>query len=156
MIKILRVDERLVHGQVAFAWTNTLGADSILIVNDAVKNDKLRITSLKLAAPSGIKFVVKSVEEAIPLLNGNKTDKFKLFVIVDNTDDALKLAKNVKKIKCVNLGNMKVKDGTKSITKSIAVSERDITNIKEMIELDVEVECRAVPTDKKVMAKDLI
>ena len=34
MIKITRVDERLVHGQVAFAWTNSLGADCILVVND--------------------------------------------------------------------------------------------------------------------------
>lgn len=42
MIKLLRVDERLIHGQVAFAWTNSLKADCILIVNDAVAADKLR------------------------------------------------------------------------------------------------------------------
>lgn len=47
MIKLLRVDERLIHGQVAFAWTNSLKADCILIVNDAVAADKLRSTSLR-------------------------------------------------------------------------------------------------------------
>lgn len=155
MIKLLRVDERLVHGQVAFAWTNSLGADAILIVNDAVKKDKLRATSLKLAAPAGVKFVVKSVEEAIPLLNGNKTDKYKLFVIVDNTSDALELVKNVKDVDHVNLGNMKVKDGTRTLTNSIAVTDQDVKNIKEMIASGAEVECRAIPTDKKVMAGDL-
>lgn len=51
MIKITRVDERLVHGQVAFAWTNSLGADCILVVNDEAAADKLRATTLKLAAP---------------------------------------------------------------------------------------------------------
>ena len=45
MIKLLRVDERLIHGQVAFAWTNSLKADCILIVNDAVAADKLRSNS---------------------------------------------------------------------------------------------------------------
>lgn len=54
MIKLLRVDERLIHGQVAFAWTNSLKADCILIVNDAVAADKLRSTSLKMAAPAGV------------------------------------------------------------------------------------------------------
>lgn len=54
MIKITRVDERLVHGQVAFAWTNSLGADCILVVNDEAAADKIRATTLKLAAPAGI------------------------------------------------------------------------------------------------------
>ena len=48
MVKLVRVDERLVHGQVAFAWTNSLAADCIFVVNDAVAKDKLRATSLKL------------------------------------------------------------------------------------------------------------
>ena len=59
MIKITRVDERLVHGQVAFAWTNSLGADCILVVNDEAAADKIRATTLKLAAPAGIKFYHK-------------------------------------------------------------------------------------------------
>ena len=59
MIKITRVDERLVHGQVAFAWTNSLGADCILVVNDEAAADKIRATTLKLAAPAGIKFFHK-------------------------------------------------------------------------------------------------
>ena len=95
MIKITRVDERLVHGQVAFAWTNSLGADCILVVNDEAAADKIRATTLKLAAPAGIKFSIKSVADAIVLLNGTKTDKYKVFVIVGNTDDALKLVENV-------------------------------------------------------------
>ena len=94
MIKITRVDERLVHGQVAFAWTNSLGADCILVVNDEAAADKIRATTLKLAAPAGIKFSIKSVADAIVLLNGTKTDKYKVFVIVGNTDDALKLVEN--------------------------------------------------------------
>lgn len=108
MIKLLRVDERLIHGQVAFAWTNSLKADCILIVNDAVAADKLRRNSLKMAAPAGVKFVVKTLKDAIPLLNGTKTDKYKLFLIVDNTSDALELVKNVKDVDHVNLGNMKL------------------------------------------------
>lgn len=107
MIKITRVDERLVHGQVAFAWTNSLGADCILVVNDEAAADKIRATTLKLAAPAGIKFSIKSVADAIVLLNGTKTDKYKVFVIVGNTDDALKLVEHVKGVDHINLGNMK-------------------------------------------------
>lgn len=156
MIKLMRLDERLIHGQVAFAWTNSLSADCILIANDSVAADKLRATSLKLAAPPAVKFVVKTVGGAIEALNSHKTDKYKLFILVDNTKDALALVSAVEEVDHVNLGNMKMKEGARSITNSVAVTDEDVKNIREMIAKGAEVECRAVPTDKKVMAATLI
>ena len=58
MIKLLRVDHRLVHGQVAFSWTNALGADAILVANDDVPNDEIWKTALKLAKPANVKLVI--------------------------------------------------------------------------------------------------
>ena len=156
MIKITRVDERLVHGQVAFAWTNSLGADCILVVNDEAAADKIRATTLKLAAPAGIKFSIKSVADAIVLLNGTKTDKYKVFVIVGNTDDALKLVEHVKGVDHINLGNMKKTEGRRIITKSLAVDDHDVRNIRAMAQAGAVVECRAVPTDKETDAMTLI
>lgn len=156
MIKLVRLDERFVHGQVAFAWTNNLGADCIFIVNDEVASDKLRQTSLKLAAPAGVKFIVKNVEDAKKALLSGKTKKYKIFLIVDNTRDVLELAKVSSEIKQLNLGNMRMMEGRKSITNSICISDEDIENIKELEKLGVEVECRAIPTDKKVRALDLV
>lgn len=156
MIKLLRVDERFIHGQVAFAWTNSLAADCIFIVNDEISKDKLRQTSLKLAAPTGVKFVVKNVEDAKNALLGERIKKYKIFLIVGTIKDALELSKVSKDIKQVNLGNMKMEEGRRSITNSICVSEDDIKNIKLLESMGVEVECRAVPTDKKIRALSLI
>ena len=156
MIKMLRLDESLIHCQVVCAWIIFLVAFCIFLFNDDVADNKLRMTSLKLAAPGGVKFVAKSVDDAIELLNGNKTDKYKLFLIVDNTADALRLVKEVKDVDHVNLGNMKVKEGAQALTPSIAVTEADVENIREMLAAGAEVECRAVPTDKKIMVETLI
>ena len=49
MITLLRIDHRLLHGQVAFSWTQYVGADCILIANDSVPEDELRKTTIKLA-----------------------------------------------------------------------------------------------------------
>lgn len=59
MIQMIRVDYRLLHGQVAVSWTSALGADCILLVSDTVLNDKLRLQALSLAKPEGCKVVVK-------------------------------------------------------------------------------------------------
>ncbi len=156
MIKIMRLDERFIHGQVAFSWTNNLGANCIYIANDEVANDKLRQTSLKLAAPAGVKFFARTIEESKRILNGDKIKKYKVFVIVNNTADALELAKSVEEIRHLNLGNMKKTDSRRVITNSIAVDETDVENIKELVNLGVEVECRAIPTDKRVQALDIL
>jgi fructoselysine/glucoselysine PTS system EIIB component len=65
MIKLVRVDHRLLHGQVAFSWTNTLGADCILIANDEVVNDEIYKTTLKLAKPQGVRLVIKNIQDSI-------------------------------------------------------------------------------------------
>ena len=65
MIKKLRVDHRLLHGQVAFSWTSALNVDCILIANDSVMKDELRKTTLKMAKPNGVKLVMKNIEDSI-------------------------------------------------------------------------------------------
>lgn len=66
MIKLLRVDKRLLHGQVAFTWTSSLGADCILIACDTLQNDPLRLTTIKLSKPCrGRRLMIKNVEESI-------------------------------------------------------------------------------------------
>ena len=58
MITLLRVDYRLIHGQVAMTWTQELGTDCILVASDAVVKDDVRKNTLKLARPSGVKLVI--------------------------------------------------------------------------------------------------
>ena len=84
MIKNLRVDHRLLHGQVAFSWTSALGADCILIANDLVMKDEIKKMAIKMAKPQGVKLVIKSVEDGIKAINSGVTDKYKLFIIVES------------------------------------------------------------------------
>ena len=80
MIVLTRVDHRLLHGQVAFSWTSHLSADCILIANDEVAGDETKKTIIRLAKPSGVKLVIKSVADSIKAINNGATDKYKLFV----------------------------------------------------------------------------
>ena len=93
MIKLLRVDHRLLHGQVAFSWKNAVEADCILIACDAVMKDDLRKTSIKMAKPSGVKLVIKSMDDAVNAINSGVTDKYKLLAVVESIKDAERLCK---------------------------------------------------------------
>lgn len=104
MIVLTRVDHRLLHGQVAFSWTQTIGADCILIANDDVPTNEIRKTTIKLAKPQGVKLVIKSIDDSIAALKSGVTDKYKLFIVVESIEDAYKLAEAYPEIKTINLG----------------------------------------------------
>lgn len=150
MIKLLRVDHRLLHGQVAFSWTQALGADCILIANDEVPKDELRKTSIKLAKPNGVKLVIKNVEDSIQAINSGVTDKYKLFVIVENILDAYRIASSCPQIVKVNLGGTKPTSGTKVISKTVSATDKDLEYLKELSEMGKKVEIRQVPSDSPI------
>lgn len=104
MIKLTRVDYRLIHGQVAMSWTHALDVDCILLASDAVAKDDMRKAALRLARPSGVKLVIKDVDAAIEALNSGVTDKYSLFIIAETIEDVYRLAKGCKDIKEINLG----------------------------------------------------
>lgn len=98
MILLLRVDHRLLHGQVVFSWVQNLKADCILIANNSVATDELRKTTLKLAKPQEVKLVIKNINDAIISINSGITDKYNLLVIVESVEDAYKIAKKPLKL----------------------------------------------------------
>ena len=92
MIKLIRVDYRLIHGQVAVSWTASLGADAILLVSDTLQNDTIRKETLLLAKPSNVKLVAKDTQGAIDILKSGKTDHYKVFVVCETLEIADKVA----------------------------------------------------------------
>lgn len=155
MIKLLRVDHRLLHGQVAFSWTQELGVDCILIANDAVMHDDIRKTTIKLAKPQGIKLVIKNIEDSITALKSGKTDKYKLFIVVESIKDAYTLAEAYPEIKQINLGGTKPAIDTKKISKAISITKEDTKLLNQLVEDGFEVEIRQVPSDKKIKFEEL-
>lgn len=93
MIVMTRIDYRLLHGQVAFAWTNNLSANAILIANDSVAKDNFRKKTLQLAKPDSAKLIFKSIEDSAKAIASGVTDKYRVFIVVENIHDAYRLAK---------------------------------------------------------------
>ena len=106
MIKLTRIDHRLLHGQVAFSWTKFLEADCILLASDALVKDELKMSAMRMAKPTGVKLVMKSIEDSIKALNSGVTDKYKLFIIVESVEDAYRLVNACSAITSVNVGGM--------------------------------------------------
>lgn len=154
MIKILRVDSRLIHGQIAVSWTNYVGADCILVAGDAF--DPIVVTTMKLGKPAGVKLVIKSVDDAIAAINSGKTDKYQLFVLVENTTDAYRLAKGCSVIRKINIGRTKKIEGMESLNDETHVTPKEKEMLKELVSDGCEVVLQMIPTSKAVPVQQII
>lgn len=155
MIKMIRVDYRLLHGQVAVSWTSMLGADCILLVSDTVLDDKLRLSALALAKPEGCKVVVKNTEAAIAALKSGVTDKYKLFIVCETVQQAGAVAKAAG-VPSINLGNIPFSDDARQASKSIFLTAENEDYIKSLIDDGVELFVQMVPSESKIDARKIV
>jgi fructoselysine/glucoselysine PTS system EIIB component len=156
MIKLVRIDDRLIHGQVAFTWVPALGVNYVIVANDKVAKDEFQKMTLGLAKPANTKLLIISINDAAIFLNDVKNQPLKILVLINCIKDAASLTEKVAEIKSVNLGGIRSKEGSTLISKAIAIKNDDLPVLHEMIQKLIELEVRQVPTDSKLLVADLI
>lgn len=162
MIAQVRVDDRLIHGQVALVWTKELGTNRIIVANKhAVESDALRMT-LQMGTPAGQKLLVKVVPDACRIVNDPRADAMRIFALTNCVKDVLELVKGCPgKIEGVNIANVgrfdKSDPATKvSLNATIMLNPEELAAAKELCELDVPVFHQLIPSNPKVSIKELI
>lgn len=149
-ISLVRIDDRLIHGQVATVWTKEAKCNKIFACSDEVAADTLRKTLLLQVAPPGVKAYVLPIEKAAEAYKNPKYSDFKTFFLCTNPTDVLRLVEAGVNIKSVNVGGMCFKEGTTQITGAVCVSPKDIESFRKLHEKGIELELRKVTSDPKV------
>lgn len=143
----VRMDERLIHGQVAGIWAPSLHTQRIIVINDEAAADTLQKSSLRMAAPTSMRLLVLPVESAAKNIRSGKYGKQRLFLVFKNPTDVLRYLKAGGKLTHVNVGNMSYKEGSKDITKSIKVLDEEIDVFESIAAMDINVTAQLVPND---------
>ncbi|MFI6096427.1 PTS system mannose/fructose/N-acetylgalactosamine-transporter subunit IIB [Lentzea sp. NPDC051213] len=140
----LRVDNRLIHGQVTVAWTGSLGVHRLVVCNDGVAGDELQRMLLPQAA-RGLPTEVLTVAEAVTRDWGDD-----VMVIAKDPDDAFRLVEGGVRPGVVNVGNVAPRPGTNytMVTRSIAVTVEDAAGYRRLAAAGVPVVAQLMPRDK--------
>lgn len=150
MIVAMRIDHRLVHGQVAFSWVTAINANCILAANDDAAHNEIQMTALQLAAPQGVKVVVKTIAESIQQINSGVTDKYRLLIVVKNVQDAWHLISECKQIKELNVAGTNKTDNSEQVTSAVYLTAKDKQELKMLSASGVRVFSQMVPSDKSI------
>lgn len=145
----LRLDERLIHGQVATFWTRTLRATRIMVVGNEIVKDEIGKAALQAAVPAGLHLSVLTPENAAKRLNAGQYTGQRVFLIVKEPGSISTLLELGVKVKEVNIGNMGQKEGRRQVKKSVYCTEQELQEILDIDKSGTPVFAQMVPNDEK-------
>ncbi|MGH4122152.1 MAG: PTS N-acetylgalactosamine transporter subunit IIB [Clostridium sp.] len=151
-ILLTRIDNRLIHGQVAVTWSSHLGANLILVANDEVAGNEVQQSLMDMAVSDVVGTRYFTIQETIDKI-GFAGDNQYIFLVVRNPQDALRLVKGGVPIKEINIGNMHYSEGKEQITSTVSIDDSDKEAFRELNKHGIKMEIRRVPDEraKKIM-----
>lgn len=144
-IVLTRIDNRLIHGQVATQWCGSIGANLVLVANDEVAGNSMRQGLMDMAAPSYVQTRYWTLDKTIKVIH-KASDAQKIFIVCETPADVLKLVEGGVPIKKVNIGNMHMSAGKRQVAAAVAVDDADVEAFRKLRELGVELEIKKVPS----------
>lgn len=144
MIKLVRVDHRLLHGQVIFSWTKQLSANYIIVADDKVPNDPISMMALSIAKPADCELSITPFSKVKEVVAKN-ADK-NIMIIVKGPKEAVQLVKELPEVTEINYGGVAKKNGSKAYGKAIFLNEEELASTKELISMGKKIIIQMVPT----------
>ncbi|AXU84216.1 PTS sugar transporter subunit IIC [Clostridium sp. HMSC19D02] len=155
-IKNIRIDDRLIHGQVATMWSNKLGVTRLMVVNDAVANNSVQKQVLRMATPAGIASSIITEETAIKNITAGKYEGQNVLLIVKSPVDLIPFVEAGFKIHNINVGNMSSRKDTAVLRPNISVTEEEKEAFKRLLDEGIEITTIMTPDDKKTYLVDIL
>jgi mannose/fructose/N-acetylgalactosamine-specific phosphotransferase system component IIB len=148
-VKHIRIDNRLIHGQVTVTWVGMIGANHLVVANDEVAADEFQRILLPQAA-RGVRTSVLSIDDTVAYCASAAAAADQIMILAKFPGDALHLLENGLVAGEVNVGNQAPKPGTKftMVTRSISVTEQDARDYRRIAELAGHLRCQMMPNDK--------
>ncbi|MEO3988333.1 PTS mannose transporter subunit IIAB [Pseudocitrobacter cyperus] len=156
VIGLARIDDRLIHGQVATRWTKETNVRRIIVVSDEVAADTVRKTLLTQVAPPGVTAHVVDVAKMLRVYNNPKYAGERVMLLFTNPTDVERLAEGGVKFTSINIGGMAFRQGKTQVNNAVSVDEKDIEAFKKLNDRGIELEVRKVSNDPKLKMMDLI
>lgn len=148
-VLILRVDDRLVHGQVIAGWARPLGIESLIIASDKISKDEWACNAYRLAVPEGIKFSCLDIKTCATHI-ANEMDKKRVMIVVEKIAEAYELVNSGLPIKEVNIGGLSYTQGARAITPYIYLSGDEIEAAVKLYQLGIKLIGKQLPNSPPV------
>ena len=148
-IELIRVDFRMIHGQVIVKWLKKTGANKILAINDAIAFDPFLADIYRMSAPAGVEIETMTRDDAIRYLSADGGGNEKLLILLKNVEDAYYCFKNGMPMPHLQIGGLGAGPNRINVFGAVTLDSADARLLKEMDDAGVDVYFHLVPDESK-------
>lgn len=152
---LVRIDNRLIHGQVIAGWSPRLGCEQIVVANDQINQDELRKKLMSIAAFE-FKPLFLTLKDAADQIKQGKFEKKRTILLVESPQDALFLTENGVNFTTINIGPMEFSPEKTKILPSIFLNEEDKIAFEKLSKNGIKLEVQLVPSDPKIDLNSIV
>lgn len=156
MIKLIRVDHRLLHGQVIFSWTKFANIERVIVIDTATANDDFKKMSLKLAKPEDVRLNVFGVDAAIAKIDQIKALNDNVMLIFENVAELSKFIEAYGPVKEINYGLVPSKPDAKRFSNAVYLTPNEVELTKKMCDQGINISMQQVPSSNKELLNNII
>jgi PTS system mannose-specific IIB component len=153
MLSLVRLDDRLIHGQIMTVWIRQLNVNRIVVVDDASASDDFARGLMHAAMPKGITLSVHGVADAAQELATRAHDSSRTLVLFAHVEDALALHTHFP-LPHLNIGNLGMREGRSTLWRSIAASPEERALLAQLKSDGVPVYVQMLPSDTQLPLRD--
>ena len=146
----IRIDDRLIHGQVATRWSTGLKVNRIMVIDDAVAANDNEKAILRMAAPAGVNTSILPLEKAVANIKNGNYDGQRVMLIVKSPVTLVKMMEMGVELLPVNIGNMSNRPGTTQYKKSVSMFPEEKAAVDTLLSAGIKVTAQMVPDDPSV------
>jgi mannose/fructose/N-acetylgalactosamine-specific phosphotransferase system component IIB len=155
-LALVRVDDRLIHGQVIVGWAQALGARRIVVVHDQVRENAWERELYALGVPPGIDVVFASVTEAVRDIGTWQDDGRRTIVLVGSVTDIVRLTGACDRITRVNVGGLHDEGGRRQRLPYVYLSDEEVSALRAVAARGIDVTAQDVPTARPLPLEDWV
>lgn len=153
---IIRIDDRLIHGQVIVGWVKALNLNKLIVANNQLMKDNLKMQMVKLAVPPDISVEFLTIKEAIAAYKDNKWNRQAGILLLESPKDAYNFVAKGCIVEKINVGGLHIRNKREQVTQNIALDDEDRYYLKKLLEQHVDLEGRALPSDEEYKIEKIL
>ena len=146
MISLVRIDHRLLHGQVVFAWVKHFDISRIIVVDDMTARDEIGKISLNLAKPVDVKLNIYTVDEILALMPKVEKLKDNVMLVFKTVENTRRFCEGYSSIGEINYGGIANKEGSKQYSNAVFLNESELEDTRKIRALGVKLYMQQVPS----------
>lgn len=163
MIKSLRIDSRLIHGQIVEGWLKLIPVDAVLIIDDFIRESPFEKKILRFALPADVELEILSVREAVSRWSDIRSSSKRFFILMQSIDMLIRfygclLGENLQgsELPPVNLGLINFTDSKVLLTRAVYVDNHEREQLQALTDKNVQIYAQALPSNEQTPVAPLL